>query len=143
MPVCTTTCRAVTLFLNPYENRPSQSKESFSFFTSLHFFFVFSHYLQSHSLSLVAYPCFFAPQTVPSIVVFFYTICCHLSSSVSNSTQSLQSFPKVSKKILIILLQCEDHMVTSGTACPSLRGRGKTASSPYPLILHELLAVIL
>lgn len=70
LPVCTTTCRAVTLFLNPYENRPSQSKESFSFFTSLHFFFLFSHYLQSHSLSLVAYPCFFAPQTVPSIVVF-------------------------------------------------------------------------
>lgn len=51
LPVCTTTCRAVALFLNPYENKPSQSKESFSFFTSLHFFFLFFHYLQSHSLS--------------------------------------------------------------------------------------------
>lgn len=85
-------------------------------------------------LSLVACPCFFAPETVLSIFSF-YTVCCyHISSSVPNPTQSLQSFPKVSQKILPILPHC--HIVPSGRALLCPRGWGEIASSPHPLILH-------
>lgn len=46
---------------------------------------------------------------------FFYTICYHhLSSSVLNIIQSIQSFPKVSQKILPILPRC--HVFPSGSA---------------------------
>lgn len=61
---------SVQLFLSLYENRPSQSKDIFLFFTSLHFFFLFLHYLQSHSISLVACPCIFASREILSIFFF-------------------------------------------------------------------------
>ena len=141
LPVCAATCRVTALSLSPCENRSSQSRDTFLFFISLHFFFLFFHYLQSPSLCLLACPCFFAPQTVLSIV-FFYIICCrHLSSSVSNPAQSLWSFPKVSQKILPIFPHC--YMVPSGSALPCLRRQGEIASPPGPFVLRVLPAIVL
>lgn len=122
------------LFLSLYENRSSQSKDIFLFFTSLHFF-LFLHYLRSHSLSFVARPCFFASQGVG----FFHTICCHhLSSSVPNITQSIQSLAKVSQKILPILPPGPIWQCTA----PLSEG-GETPSFPHPLILPVLPAIVL
>ena len=68
--------------------------------------------------------------------LFSYTIYCHhLSRSVRNPAQSLWSFPKVSQKILAILPQC--HMVPCGSAFLC-----QTASSPRPLVLRVLPAVV-
>lgn len=116
---------SVQLFLSLYENRSSQSKDSFPFFTSLHLFFLFLHSLQSHSISPVARPRFFASQEVLSII-FFYTICCHhLSSSAPFLTQSIQTFPKISQKIPPILPRWWNMCSPLAVHCPALRGWGK------------------
>lgn len=131
----------VQLFLSLYENRSSQSKDSFAFFTSLHFFFLFLHYLQSHSISLIAHPCFFASQGVLVIIFFFYTICYHhLSSSVLNIVQSIQSFPKVSQQILPILPHC--HVFPSGSALPHSQRVWEMPSFLHSLILPVLPAIV-
>lgn len=57
LPACAATCGATALFSSPCESRTSQSKDGFPFFTSLNFFFLFFHYLQStvpHLLPVLA-----------------------------------------------------------------------------------------
>lgn len=102
----------------------------------------FSYITYSHTPSLLL-PVFVSLPLRKSFPSFFsYTSCCHhLSSSVPNITQSVQSFPKVSQKILPILPHC--HMVPSGSALPHSQRVGETPSFPHPLILPVLPAIVL
>lgn len=72
----------------------------------------------------------------------FYTTCCHhLSSSVSNIIQSIQSVPKLCQKILPILPHC--CVFPSGSALPLSLRMGETPSLPHRLILPVLPATVL
>lgn len=125
LSIYTPACRATALLLSLYENRSPQTKGSFPFFTSLHFFFFFFHYLQSQSPSLVACPCFLpVRQLILLGLGFFFSILFAATTILALfliQPKAYSSFLRSPRKILPILPHC--YMVSSGSALPHYRGK--------------------